>query len=340
APYSEAFATSRAVMHLHNVAYQGLFPLDSISDIGVNPDDARSGGPLEFYNQLSFLKAGIVSADILVTVSPTYSNEITTGAEFGHGMEGILTHRSDMLFGVLNGVENEIWNPETDSHIPNQYSVDDFVEGKAANKVALQEQFRLPVDPDIPLIGMISRLADQKGLDLLADVEKDLLNLPVQFVFLGVGDERYESMLRKWAEQYPDKVVAVLKFNNDLANLIEAGADIFLMPSKFEPCGLNQMYSLLYGTIPVVRRTGGLADTVESYNIKDGTGNGFVFDEYDGTAMLVALKQAIGLFDNKPAWQMLQKQGMESDFSWERSADEVNKLYQDVLSRPAYINNV
>ena len=332
--YGNELSASRTVLHLHNLVYQGVFPVSHRNQLGFSASELTPGEPLEFYEQMSFLKAGICAADHLVTVSPTYSNEIRTISDMGCGLEGVLSKRKEVLTGVINGIDTDVWNPGSDKLIPYTYNSKTFVENKALNKNELQERLGLPPDPDVPVIGMISRLVEQKGLSLLNKVSAELLSLPAQFVFLGVGEKRYEQMLKEWADRNPEKVSATLRFENDLAHLIEAGSDMFLMPSQFEPCGLNQMYSLLYGTIPIVRKTGGLADTVERFDPDRGVGNGFVFEEYDGRDMIDEINRAIVLFHHKSIWQSLQFCGMNLDFGWTQTADQFTQLYKEVMSKP------
>ncbi len=341
--YKDIFESTRTILHLHNVGYQGLFPPEFAEEIGIDPKEVKPGGLFEFYEKLSFLKGGVATADILVTVSPTYAEEICSDEQVGGGLIGLYEERKTMLYGVLNGVNMDVWNPRYDEHVVAKYPIDEEDEqvttqqGKAENKADLQEQLELPIEPDIPIVAMITRLTEQKGLDLLEQVADKLLSLPIQLVFLGVGEKRYEEMITKWAEQYPRHVSTTIKFDNKLSHKIESGADIYLMPSRYEPCGLNQMYSLIYGTVPVVRKTGGLTDSVEQYTT--GSGNGFVFEEYDGDEMLKALQKAIDLYHQKPEWDALQLRGMSTDFSLERSANRFQELYKVALSREPYLTS-
>lgn len=334
--YREAFEPAKALLHLHNVGFQGLFPADVAAELGVNPEETEVGGVFEYYNQMSFLKGGVNCADKIVTVSPTYAEEIRSSNEFGCGLEKLYEERKSDLCGILNGINRDVWNPESDDSIETKYRIEDFTTGKAENKLALQNELKLPTDADIPIVAMIARLTEQKGFALLEEMSAELLKLPVQFVFLGEGDKKYKEMLKSWQKKHPDKVSTTIKFDNPLSHKIEAGADIFLMPSKYEPCGLNQLYSLAYGTVPVVRNTGGLADTVEPYQSNPSGGTGFVFEEYNGKAMLSALKDAIKLYGDKDEWTELRLRGMTKDFSWEASAQQFEEVYLAMQSGPAY----
>ncbi len=319
-----------SVFTIHNLAYQGLFPIESI--LGLNlPGQLWHPEGLEFYHLLSFIKGGLVYADRITTVSPTYALEIQTPA-FGYGLEGLLNHRKDYLSGILNGIDLEVWNPETDSLIPKHYDAASL-SGKALNKAALQRKFALPVTNKIPLVGLISRLVEQKGIDLIIDCVPELMAMPMQFVLLGSGDKAYEQRLQNLAQVYPDKMAVMLGYDEPLAHLIEAGSDVFLMPSRFEPCGLNQMYSQRYGTLPLVRKTGGLADTVVDalpQTIADLTASGFVFNEANASSLLEAIKRAMILYNDKNAWTKIQAHAMSKDFSWRHSAEQYLKLYRSL----------
>jgi starch synthase len=271
---------------------------------------------------------------VLSTVSETYAGEIQT-EEFGAGLDGVLGDRAGDLFGILNGVDYAVWDPSVDALIPARYSADDLG-GKAVCKRHLQQTCKLPTDPRIPLIGMVTRLADQKGLDLVAGVIDDLLDRGVQFVLLGTGDPKYHALFQQLMAQRPEQVAGRLGFDNTLAHLIEAGADLFLMPSRYEPSGLNQLYSLRYGTVPVVRRTGGLADSIVDMTpqtLADGTANGFVFEPYTPAALWEALRRALDAYRTPEAWRRIQQHGMRADFSWHRSAARYLELYERAWSR-------
>jgi len=330
---------ARSVFTIHNLAYQGVFPPKDYAWTGLPEELYRPHGGLEFYGKVSFLKAGIVFADAITTVSRRYAEEIRT-SEFGEGMEGVLAERADRVWGILNGIDTEVWNPATDPLIPARYSID-RLGGKRRCKSALQEECGLRVDSEVPLVGMITRLADQKGLDLVVDVLPRLRRVKFQLVLLGTGDERYHTIFRGLAKKMKGKVSVHLKFDDALAHRIEAGADLFLMPSRYEPCGLNQMYSLRYGTVPIVRATGGLADTVIDHNrdtVDAGTANGFRFEEATAEALGEALRRAFALFPKRRAWLRLVRTGMAADFSWERSAREYETLFKRLLAEPAPVS--
>ncbi len=320
---------------IHNLAYQGLFPEAVFSTLNL-PWSFWSPHALEFYGQLSFLKGGAVFADRISTVSPTYAEEIQT-PEFGCGLDGLLRHRKDKLSGILNGVDKN-WNPARDPSLVKNYSQQD-PEGKQDNKKALRQELHLPLSRHMPLLAFIGRLVEQKGIDMLLEILPDIINLPTQIVFLGSGEKRYEQALQQLAEIYPEQIAVQIGFDEALAHRIEAGADIFLMPSRFEPCGLNQMYSLRYGTLPVVHRVGGLADTVVDSTpatLRNGTATGVVFNQADSSVLLEAIKRTTLLYgQQKGYWQPLQQQGMRQDFSWRRSAGRYLELYEQTLSEQA-----
>jgi starch synthase len=280
---------------------------------------------MEFHDQLNFLKAGLVFADALTTVSPTYAREIQTH-DGGHGLDALLRHRAHDLHGILNGIDVRDWDPATDPHLPARFSTSDL-SGKATCKAALQRELRLPERPDVPVVGMVGRLVEQKGIDLVVDALGELLARDLQIVLLGSGRAEWEDLFARVAQERPDRLAARIGFDEGLAHRIEAGADMFLMPSRFEPCGLNQMYSLRYGTVPVVRAVGGLEDTVEDF---DGwnRGTGFKFREYHPQAMLLAVRRALETFRDRRAWRAMMLRGMAQDFSWDRSAQSYEALYR------------
>jgi starch synthase len=325
-----------SVFTIHNLAYQGLFQPDWLPRLDLQWS-LLGIEQLEFWGKISFLKGGINYADVLTTVSPQYAKEIQSPV-FGAGFDGILRRRSADLVGILNGIDTEQWDPARDPYLPGPFSMQDL-SGKAASKAAVLEEFNLPAGSptlDRPLIGMISRMVDQKGFDLLAALAGELATLDASFVVLGTGDPRYQDLWRHLAAEFPDRIAARIGFDERLAHLIEGGADIFLMPSRFEPCGLNQMYSLRYGTVPVVRSVGGLADTVIDQADSSGGAvrpNGFSFDEYTPEALLSVLRRALALFRNQGAWRELQVAGMEADHSWDRSAREYVKIYDWAVSK-------
>jgi starch synthase len=299
--------------------------------IGLGWEDFTVG-VFEYYDQLSFLKAGINRSDALTTVSPTYAEEIQR-PEYGHSLDGVIRARRDRLAGILNGIDTEEWNPANDRHLPGHYTVD-TLDDKAVVKRTLLERFGLPVDDAAlrrPVIGMVTRLVDQKGMDLVEAAASALAHLDAAFVVVGSGDARFEGLWRGLASAFPDRIAAFIGFDEQRAHLVEGGADIFLMPSRFEPCGLNQMYSMRYGTVPVVRAVGGLVDTVRPYEPNSSQSTGFLFSDYHPAAMLNALREALQVYGQPRAWRRLQINGMKQDFSWERSAAEYVKLYKGVM---------
>ena len=323
------FASTATLFTLHNIGYQGVFPREKLSACGLPPETFHLEGT-EYWGSISLLKAGIVYSDAMTTVSPTYSREIQT-PEFGMGMEGILRKRSHVLHGVLNGADYSVWNPETDRHIAFPYDLE-HLSGKSADKAALLEEAGLdPALLERPVLGMISRLSHQKGCDLLIPILDELAGMKVGLVVLGEGERPYESALREAAEKHADGVFVSIGFDEPLAHRIMAGADIFLVPSLYEPCGLTQMYALKYGTVPVVRATGGLADTIEEFDPRSGGGNGFKFGPYEPGAFLDAIRRATDLWSDREAWEALRRNGMRADFSWNRSAERYLDLYQSLM---------
>ncbi len=325
-----AFGHPGTVLTIHNLAYQGIFDKSWLPRLGLRWDDFTIGG-FEFFDRLSFLKAGINFADAVTTVSPTYADEIQR-PEYGHGLDGVIRARRDRLTGILNGIDPDEWNPAADPHLPEPFDVD-RLPAKAASKRALLERFGLAVNDHTmarPIVGMVSRMVDQKGLDLIAAVAGRLASLDATFTIVGTGEPRYQDMWRRLSQWRPDRISAFIGFDEQRAHLVEAGADMFLMPSRFEPCGLNQMYSLRYGTVPIVRAVGGLVDTVRPYNPKNGQGTGFLFSEYEPGVLLRTVETALAVFPNKKIWTRLQKNGMRADFSWDRSAAEYVKIYRRV----------
>lgn len=323
-----------SIFTIHNLAYQGSFPPDWLEPLDLPPSVMAIDG-VEFWDQMSFLKGGINYSRIITTVSPTYAKEIQT-EEYGAGFEGVLAGRAADLYGVLNGIDTDRWDPSRDPYLPEPYD-EHSLEKKDASRRELLETIgarttatQLPR----PLIGLVSRLVDQKGFDLIAELADLLPSLGASFAVLGTGDPQYETMWRELAAAYPDRFAVKIGFDERLAHLIEAGSDMFLMPSRFEPCGLNQMYSMRYGTVPIVRATGGLDDTVTDYNEQTGTGTGFKFTDYTADALLAALERARTAFANPNIWKTLQLAGMRQDFSWDRSAREYVKLYERALVAP------
>lgn len=321
------FSGTRSVFTIHNLAYQGTFPAESFDRLGLDKEFFHPAGPFEFYGKVNFMKSALHYATVINTVSERYAVEIQSSEEYGCGLEGVLRRRNRDLFGIVNGVDYEEWSPEKDKLIPYKYRPSNLA-GKKRNKVELINRLGLPYREKTPLIGIITRLADQKGLDLIAVAADDIFALDIQMAVLGTGDRKYHELLKKLETKYPDKLKALLTYDNELAHWIEAGADIFLMPSRYEPCGLNQLYSLKYGTPPVVRETGGLADTITDVNPETGIGTGFVFRNYDPEEMLAAVKRAVALFGKKSLWRTVMKEGMSRDFSWHASALKYLELYQ------------
>jgi starch synthase len=320
-----AFTQTRCVFTIHNLGYQGLFPPE-VLPLLMLPWDLFSMDKLEFYGKVNFLKGAIDSADYLTTVSRKYAQEIQT-TEYGFGLDGVLRARSATLTGILNGVDYTEWNPATDPMIAANYSADDLA-GKVACKHDLLKEFGLSPDTQLPVIGIVSRFAGQKGFDLIQFIADRMAREELIVVALGTGDREYEDMFRRLNRQYPQKFAVKIEFNNRMAHKVEAGADIFLMPSKYEPAGLNQLYSLKYGTVPIVRATGGLDDTIEQYDPISGKGTGFKFREYNAEALLDAIKFAITCYRDQPKWQKLMHNGMVQDYSWGSAAREYVKVYE------------
>jgi starch synthase len=319
----------RTVLTVHNIGYQGLFwhfdwHLLNIDWCYFTPDY------LEFYGKINYLKGGIVCADAITTVSPTYAREIQT-AEFGYGLDGVLVARRAALSGILNGVDYSEWSPEHDTFISARYSAADLA-GKAACKADLQAEVGLPVEAKVPLIGIVSRLADQKGFDLLAEIVPVLLRKRVQIVVLGSGDAQYQELFQALGRRFKKRLAVRIAFDNALAHKIEAGSDMFLMPSRYEPCGLNQIYSLRYGTIPIVRATGGLEDSIVGFDEATGGGTGFKFVDYTPAALLACIERAMQAYRRPTVWQRLMRTAMQADFSWDRSAAAYVDLYRQLTT--------
>ncbi len=321
-----------SLLTIHNLGYQGLFWHYDMPLTGLGWEYFTPEG-IEFYGKINFLKAGLIAADLLSTVSRKYAREIQT-EPYGFGLDGVLRKRARDLFGILNGVDYAHWDPAADPLLPERYGPGDLT-GKAACKRQLLKRFGLPVRMRRPLIGCVSRLTAQKGFDLVAAVAPELARMDVALVVLGDGEQTIRHELTDQAERHPGHIGIRIAYDNSLAHLIEAGADFFLMPSRYEPCGLNQMYSLKYGTIPIVRGTGGLDDTIVSFNGKTGTGNGFKFFRYSPQRLLDAVRRALAVYDDRPRFKRLIRNAMSCDFSWMRSAQEYEKLYDRLLTRGA-----
>ena len=317
----------RTVFTIHNLAHMGMFDRATFDRLQL-PEHLWSGDGLEFYDQLCFIKGGLAYADWVTTVSPTYAEEICHPPG-GMGLEGLLSHRRDHLVGILNGIDESVWNPETDPLLVENYSADNLA-GKLANKRALQKELGLKCSDEVPLFGFVGRLVEQKGLDLLLPLLEELLQAPAQLVVLGTGEPRLERALSELVVQNQGSAAVILAYNETMAHRIEASADVFLMPSLFEPCGLNQMYSLRYGTLPLVRAVGGLADTVtdaSEENLANGCASGFMFAQPEAEALRRALLRVLQLWQDKDSWRLAQATAMAQDFSWQRSAQQYIELY-------------
>jgi starch synthase len=323
-----AFAGVGTVFTIHNMGYQGLFPPETLPLLML-PWDLFTVSKMEFYGQVNFLKGALTYADFITTVSRKYSQEIQT-AEFGFGLEGVLRGRAATVTGILNGVDYDEWSPQTDKFAAAKFSPQDL-SAKAQCKQDLLAAFGVTnADPRLPVIGIVSRFAAQKGFDLIAQIMDRLAHEEMIVVALGTGDKQYEEMFVRLNQQFPNKIAVKVAYNNAIAHKIEAGADMFLMPSRYEPCGLNQIYSLKYGTVPIVRATGGLDDTIEPWNARTGKGTGFKFSDYSGEALLLTIRQALEAFRDQTSWQALMRNGMNKDFSWAASAREYGKIYERV----------
>ncbi len=318
----------KTIYTIHNLQYQGNFDPSSMEMLDL-PWYLYDNGTVEFYGRMSYMKAGLVYADIISTVSETYADEIQT-EEYGYGFDGIIRAGKDRLRGIINGIDYETNNPETDKRIDVNYSADN-AEAKKENKRLLQERLGLE-QRDVPMICMISRLADQKGLDILANAMERLMQNDIQFVILGTGEKRYEDMFRYYENRWKGRFCSCIMFDDTLAQKIYASGDMFLMPSRFEPCGLGQMFSLRYGTVPVVRKTGGLADSVEQFNRETGTGNGFLFETYDAEGILWAVGEALKIYTDTDKWNTLVKNCMNTKLSWSDSAEKYMELYKEMLN--------
>ncbi|MEC4888827.1 MAG: glycogen synthase GlgA [Nitrospira sp.] len=327
--HRKEFQNIKTVLTLHNVGYQGLFPGNQFAATGL-PDSLFTPAGLEFYGSVNLLKGGMIFADVVSTVSPTYAKEIMTSA-YGFGLEGVLAGRKDGVLGITNGIDVEGWNPETDASLPARYSKTDL-SGKRVCKRALQQEVGLP-NSAMPLMGVIGRLTSQKGFDLLVEIIPELMALGVQLVILGTGDRDLEGRFREAQARYPQQIGLSLGFDEGLAHRVEAGADIVVMPSRYEPCGLTQLYSLRYGTVPIVRKTGGLADTVVPYKpstLQAGEATGFHFDEISADALLSVVLLALKVYEDEQAWRSLQQAGMSVDSSWARAAREYTAVFRGV----------
>ncbi len=333
-----AFRDVATVFTIHNMGYQGLFPPDTLPLL-VLPWELLVMSKMEFFGQVNFLKGALVYSDFVTTVSKKYSQEIQT-TEYGFGLEGVLRQRAATVTGILNGVDYDEWSPQTDKFIAAKYSPQDL-SGKLQCKQDLLQAFGIAnANSKVPVIGIVSRFAAQKGFDLIAQIMDRLAREEMIVVALGTGDKPYEEMFQRLHKQFPNKIAAKVAFDNAIAHKIEAGADMFLMPSRYEPCGLNQIYSLKYGTVPIVRATGGLDDTIEPWDARTGKGTGFKFSDYTGEALLATIKQALQAYRDPQSWQTLMRNGMGRDFSWGASAREYGKIYERARQVRASANAV
>ena len=328
----EFFSKIKTVFTIHNLQYQGVFSKSILGDLlGLGWEHFNVNG-VEFYDQVSFMKGGLNYANALTTVSPTYAQEIQTDF-YGAQLDGVLARRQSFLSGIINGIDTETWNPETDPYISENYTWKTYKK-KEENKKALQEELGLKQDKSIPLVGMVTRLASQKGLDLVAQVIDDILELNLQLVVLGTGEKEFEAIFSEYAKQYPDQVSATIEFKEALAHKIYAASDLFLMPSLFEPCGLGQLIAMRYGSLPLVRETGGLKDTVKPYNEKTGVSNGFSFVDYSAKELLTTIQRALKLYEKeKDSWKQMVERAMQEDFSWKKSALKYKALYKSLLAK-------
>jgi starch synthase len=329
---STTLGDTPTVFTIHNLGYQGLFPADKLVLAGLSREEFFRSEGLEYYGNISLLKAGIMYSDAVTTVSPSYAREIQT-PEYGMGMEGILQYRRASLHGILNGVDYHLWDPARDPHISAPYSLGKMTGKQACKESLIQDMTLDPLLAKRPLLGMISRLDAQKGMDLLLKILDDILALDVGLVVLGSGEEQIQEGILEATERHPGRVKLTTGFDEPLAHRIMAGADIFLIPSRYEPCGLTQMYALKYGTVPVVRATGGLEDTIAAFNPEEGEGNGFKFGAYEPGAFLAAVKKAVETFQDSRLWNRLMANGMKADFSWGRSAKRYRALYELLMAK-------
>jgi starch synthase len=322
------YKDTRTVFTVHNMAYQGIFPKSSFGKTGL-PAGVLSEKGIESAGMINLLKAGLVYSDSVTTVSEKYAEEIQSSPDYGCGLQDIVRRRKDSLTGILNGIDYTVWDPAIDNAIPHKYD-SRTLDLKLENKKALLQRTGLSFDETVPVVGMVSRLAEQKGIDIIMEVWEDLMRLRFQLVVLGVGEKRYHDFFARAKKKYPEKVAINLEFNEDLAHVIHAGSDMFLMASRYEPCGLNQMYSLKYGTVPIVRATGGLDDTVDDFNAATGKGTGFKFKDYNGGNLLKVMERAIDAYADVAGWRKIIKNGMSKDFSWESSARKYVQLYRNL----------
>jgi starch synthase len=325
------FRGTATVFTIHNLGYQGLYDPWVLALAGFPLTQFFPGSPFEYWGRVNFMKVGLSFADMISTVSPRYAREIQSSGEFGFGLEGLLARRERDLRGILNGIDDREWGPATDPHLPARYDAENL-DGKRACRAELARRCGFS-DGHRAIVGMVSRLVEQKGFDLIEEAAADLLALNARFIVLGFGQPRYQELLKRLAKEHPDRFCHRAEQNEAFAHLVEAGSDLFLMPSRYEPCGLNQMYSLRYGTPPVVRETGGLADTVQEFDVLTKQGTGFLFEEYEAPAMVAALKRALAIRKQPELWAALIRNGMRQDFSWRASVDGYDRLYEEARER-------
>jgi starch synthase len=326
----EFFRDIKTVFTIHNFAYQGVFKSKSSVSLDIDESLVEKDGPLELFGNLNLIKGAINYSDWITTVSETYAKEISSDKNFGYGLEKALQKRSKNYSGILNGVDYNVWSPLTDKFIPFKYSSED-ISRKAQNKQALLTRVNMEYDEGIPVIGMISRIVEQKGFQLLIQALESLVELNFQLIVLGTGDKKLEKQLQSWQRRFPKKISLSTAFDETLAHMVEAGADIFLMPSSYEPCGMNQMYSLKYGTIPIVFKTGGLADTITEIELEQNTGNGFVFEKYTAKELTKTIKKALRIYKKKDFWTELQLRVMQEDYSWDLPTEKYHEIYSRIL---------
>ena len=323
------FKNVKTLFTIHNLQYQGMFTKGALRMMELDENYYFTNDKLEYYNMVSFMKAGLLYADAVSTVSKTYADEVQT-QQYGYGLDGVLRARNNVLYGIVNGIDYSANDPATSQKIYCNFSADDM-SGKAENKRRLQEDLHLPQNPDVPMLGVISRLVDQKGINLILQASYELVNRGVQLVILGTGDYHYENVFKDLAYRYPENISANILFDDGLAQKIYAGSDMFLMPSLFEPCGLGQLFAMSYGTVPVTRTTGGLVDTVQMFDSSTGKGNGFQFQDYDSNGLKWAVDRALEVYKNKENWDKVVMNAINTRFSWEKSAEEYIDLYKKIV---------
>ena len=334
--YKEAFINTRTAMHLYDISYQNIFPSDRADEIGVNPESLKQNDLLEDGSGISFVKAGMSAADLVITASPSFASASKSTEDSSSDLERLISVREDEVHDAPNGVEMSDWDPSTDDYIVQQYSMDNLAEGKAINREALLNMLKLPAELDVPVVAVISRLIDQKGVDLLTEIESELFSLPLQVVILAPEKYRFENILKSWGEKYPDKIAIKLAASEALEHQVIAGADIFLTPLHGEQPGLSQIYCLNYGTIPIVQCSSRLADIITDLTPEKAGAKGLTFDDNNGSELIDALKYALDIYQNQPVWQELRSCCMETDFSWIGVAEKIIGLYQNALSRQPY----